>query len=213
MAKETKVIVRANENLDDCLQGAADAYIAEHPELAGWDLSPEWTDDDTRETVTLTVPVDSVDGYHEDRLARAAAHIEAVELADGTWAHYADETSTWYVVDADDLESLCDYLDDEDPSISRDAYSHWCAGTTSEEMPEGWEPGGEDEPVTDTTAESETSDDMVTLETMPEHLCASHRAAGNWGTYPANGAVRERMSRSEAEWEIEHDDDGYAHIV
>lgn len=118
-----KIIVRADENLDDCLQGAADAYIAKHPKLAGWDLLPEWTDEDTRETVTLTVPVDS------------------------------------------------------------------------------------DEPAT------ETSDDMVTLENMPSHLRASHRAAGNWGTYPANGATRERMTRADAEWEIEHDDDGYARIV
>jgi hypothetical protein len=55
--------------------------------------------------------------------------------------------------------------------------------------------------------------DLVTLESMPEYLRESHRAAGNWGTYPANGAVRERMSRADAEWVIEHDKDEYAHIV
>ena len=32
--------------------------------------------------------------------------------------------------------------------------------------------------------------DMVVMEYMPEYLRASHRAAGNAGTYPANGAVR-----------------------
>lgn len=74
------------------------------------------------------------------RLARAAKHVAAVELENGTWAHYADETSRWHCVSIDDLESLCDYLDDPDPSISRDAYSHWCAGTQAEEMPKGWEP-------------------------------------------------------------------------
>ncbi len=77
---------------------------------------------------------------HEARRARAAKHIGATELDDDRWAYYASETSRWYVVSADSLEELCDYLDDEDPQVSRDAYSHWCAGPSSEEMPEGWEP-------------------------------------------------------------------------
>ncbi len=62
----------------------------------------------------------------------------------------------------------------------------------------------------DSGAESE---DEVILETMPDHLRASHRAAGNWGGYPHNGAERRTMSREEAETEIEEDADGYAHIV
>ena len=123
MTNPTQITVTANPDLDDCLQGAADAYVAEHPELSGWDLSPQWADPEGRERVVLTIPADR----------------EANEL---------DE-----------------------------------------------------------------SDDMVTLESMPEHLCASHRAAGNWGQYPVNGAIRERMTRADAEWEIEHDEDGYAHIV
>ena len=61
MNKNITVAVKANPDLDDCLQGAAEAYIAAHPELKGWDLSPEWTDE-TRETVTLTVPAWSVEG-------------------------------------------------------------------------------------------------------------------------------------------------------
>jgi len=81
-----------------------------------------------------------------ERLARAAKHIDATDLGDGRWAHYATETGRYYVVSADELAELCDYLDDEDEQISRDAYSHWCAGTSSEEMPEGWEPEGEQEP-------------------------------------------------------------------
>jgi hypothetical protein len=36
----------------------------------------------------------------------------------------------------------------------------------------------------------------VTIEHMPEHLRASHEAAGNRGAYPANGAVRLRVSRA-----------------
>lgn len=76
----------------------------------------------------------------EDRLRRAAEHIDATELHDGQWAHYADETGRWYVVTDDELASLCDYLDDEYEQVSRDAYSYWCAGTMAEEMPADWAP-------------------------------------------------------------------------
>lgn len=31
---------------------------------------------------------------------------------------------------------------------------------------------------------------LTLIERMPAHLCASHKAAGNWGDYPHNGAVR-----------------------
>jgi len=51
------ITVTADPNSDDCLQAAVDSYVAEHPEAAGWDLSPRWADDDDRETVELTVPV------------------------------------------------------------------------------------------------------------------------------------------------------------
>ncbi len=76
-------------------------------------------------------------------LERAANHVDATELSDGRWAHYAAETSRYYVTTAAELAELCGYLDDEDPQISRDAYSHWCAGTSAEEMPEGWTPDDE----------------------------------------------------------------------
>lgn len=55
MAKSIEITVRADADLDDCLTGAAKAYIEEHPDLAGYDLSPRWADDD-REMVALTVP-------------------------------------------------------------------------------------------------------------------------------------------------------------
>jgi hypothetical protein len=74
------------------------------------------------------------------RLRRAASHINAIELHDGCWAHYAEETGHWYIITAHELEELCDYLDDSDPEISSNAYSHWCAGTNAEEQPKGWEP-------------------------------------------------------------------------
>jgi hypothetical protein len=54
---------------------------------------------------------------------------------------------------------------------------------------------------------------MVTLETMPDCWRASHRAAGNWGVYPHNGAERRECSEEEAEEEIAADPDGYAHVV
>src|SRR5690606_26432910 len=76
----------------------------------------------------------------QDRITRAAQHINAVDLGDGDFAYYADETSSYWVVDEDDLADLCDYLDDADEDIRRDAYSHWCAGTVSREMPQGWKP-------------------------------------------------------------------------
>lgn len=86
----------------------------------------------------LGVPTD--EERSTERLARAAKHIDATDIGDGKWAHYADETSRWYVVTAAELEELCDYLEHESLTIRADAYSHWCAGTNSEEMPAGWNP-------------------------------------------------------------------------
>lgn len=54
---------------------------------------------------------------------------------------------------------------------------------------------------------------MVTVETMPDWCRASHRAAGNWGVYPHNGAERSEVTEEEAAELIESDPDGYAHIV
>jgi len=72
----------------------------------------------------------------DPRLTRAAEYVDAVELPDGRWAHYADETQQWYAVSAETLAELADYLD-RDPL---DGYSFWCAETDSEEMPAGWDP-------------------------------------------------------------------------
>lgn len=57
--KTVTLTVQANPNLDDCLTGAAEAYIEDHPELSGYDLDPRWSDgeDGDRERVTLSVPV------------------------------------------------------------------------------------------------------------------------------------------------------------
>lgn len=56
MSRSVEVTVAADPDQDDCLTAAAESYVAEHPALKGWDLSPRWTDDRNRETVTLLVP-------------------------------------------------------------------------------------------------------------------------------------------------------------
>lgn len=53
----------------------------------------------------------------------------------------------------------------------------------------------------------------VTIETMPEHLRESHRAANNWGVYPHNGAERSIVSRDDAAEIVAADEDEYDHIV
>ncbi len=47
--------------------------------------------------------------------------------------------------------------------------------------------------------------ETVVVEVMPEYLRASHTAAGNRGSYPANGSVRLRVERSCADTMIESD--------
>jgi hypothetical protein len=49
------VIVRANEDADDCLVEAQVEFIDAHPDLEGWDLDPQWADND-RATIALSVP-------------------------------------------------------------------------------------------------------------------------------------------------------------
>lgn len=81
-----------------------------------------------------------------NRLARAAARINATDLGDGGWAYYATETSSWWVVYADELECLCDYLDSDDPAVSGDAYSLWCGQYGGEEQPSWWTPDQRERP-------------------------------------------------------------------
>ncbi len=57
------------------------------------------------------------------------------------------------------------------------------------------------------------SDDLVTVEEMPDEHRASHKAAGNWGSYPHNGATRRQVTRDEADAIVENDPDQYARIV
>lgn len=47
------------------------------------------------------------------------------------------------------------------------------------------------------------------IETMPDYLRASHRAARNWGRYPANGAERRVVD----ECDLPDGTDEYDHVV
>jgi hypothetical protein len=47
------------------------------------------------------------------------------------------------------------------------------------------------------------------IETMPAHLRESHRAARNWGIYPANGAERSIVD----EQGLPNEGDEYDHVV
>lgn len=58
--------------------------------------------------------------------------------------------------------------------------------------------------------QSQEDPDTVMVEYMPEHLANSHENCKNWGIYPFNGAVREKMTRQMAEDLIENDPYGYA---
>jgi len=49
--------------------------------------------------------------------------------------------------------------------------------------------------------------DTVVVEYMPAYLRASHEAAKNHGSYPANGAVRVRVERSCADMLLEDEGD------
>jgi len=51
------------------------------------------------------------------------------------------------------------------------------------------------------------------IEVMPDYHRGSHRAAGNWGNYPHNGAQRFVASEEEAERIAREDEDEYDHVV
>lgn len=64
---------------------------------------------------------------------------EAADYINGTIhgqyvEYYDDSTSRMYRNPVTDLDYLAELIDSDDESIRADAYSHWCAGTTSEEI-------------------------------------------------------------------------------
>ena len=62
-------------------------------------------------------------------------------------------------------------------------------------------------------AYNKSSGKYVVLEYMPRYHRGSHRAAGNWGSWPGNGSERVEIRRYDALAEIESDEDGYARII
>lgn len=55
MSAPNTINVAADADAENCFEAAVNAFVAEYPDLRGYDLSPEWADDD-REQVTLTLP-------------------------------------------------------------------------------------------------------------------------------------------------------------
>lgn len=52
---------------------------------------------------------------------------------------------------------------------------------------------------------------LLLVETMPAHLVASHKAARNFGSFPANGAERAIVDAADVDTYL--DDNGYDHVV
>lgn len=50
---------------------------------------------------------------------------------------------------------------------------------------------------------------LLLIETMPAHLVASHKAARNFGSFPANGAERSLVDAADTYLT----DNGYDHVV
>jgi hypothetical protein len=50
--------------------------------------------------------------------------------------YYDDSTGCYYLAPFEDVEYLVELMNDDDEAVSRDAYSHWCAGTSHPECDE-----------------------------------------------------------------------------
>jgi len=57
------------------------------------------------------------------------------------------------------------------------------------------------------------ADEMIVVEWMPEHLRASHEAAGNSGCWPHNGSERIAVKRSCADLLMEDDEEEWAQTL
>jgi hypothetical protein len=94
-----------------------------------------------------------------------------------------------YVCQHGDVEALADFSGSEPDATTRDELTRDVQAAIREEIRD--------------------SAGMYLIERMPEHLRASHEAAGNWGAYPMNGA--ERVCLAFVPDGIEDDD--YDHVV
>ena len=70
-------------------------------------------------TKTTTIPA---------RIQAAIDMIDAVQVSPRRWEYAATETQETYRLTLSDLRALADLMEDDDPRVRYDAYSHWCAG-------------------------------------------------------------------------------------
>lgn len=75
-----------------------------------------------------------------NEITSAIEKLGATQTADDAWAYYDAGTQRWYLTDANELRILAELLASDDEDERNDAYSHWCAATTANEMPAGWTP-------------------------------------------------------------------------
>lgn len=136
-----------------------------------------------------------------DRTAALEALEEARALA-AEWGEDSDERSAIELVSAED-EDEAETCESCGRPVCPVCHACEACGPTCDHDEAPWR---EDE-------EEDDDEGMVTVEYMPAHLRASHRAAGDWGVYPLNGAERVRMSLEDAEEAVAADEDGYDHIV
>lgn len=123
-------------------------------------------------------------GEASEELVRASGSASPT----GAVSAYRDDAGVWQHVPA---SRVVDY-----ERMGHAVVTVYVEGATSCECGE-WSGG--------TCEWSGSTDDAVIVEWMPEHYRASHRAAGNRGTYPANGARRICVSRECADLMIETD--------
>lgn len=93
--------------------------------------------------------------------------------------------------------------------ITEDELLAECLDGADDDRVQGWH----DYVLACAAARRRARDITVTVETMPDYLRESHRAARNWGRFPGNGAVRETMSLADALARVTSDPDEYARIV
>jgi len=63
------------------------------------------------------------------KLIESVSFINASFIGGDRYIYFDEDVESWFVVTKDDLIYLYDCMKDEDPQISDNVYSHWCAGT------------------------------------------------------------------------------------
>jgi hypothetical protein len=103
--KMITVSAKQYEDTDDCLRAAADDYVSEHPEAAGYDLNARWVggDDGERAEIALDVPGDDSVVVEIMPDQHRGSHRAA-----RNWGTYPHNGAERYRTDAETAEDLCD---------------------------------------------------------------------------------------------------------